>query len=105
MTDPNTAQGAVLITALNEQLHAMTPRLILAERQADSRHGAAAQMMRQVAAELRRDVAHVQSLIAQLRRRFPNLNADGTVVSSNGQLNAAAVTRRADAAGRPIAVR
>lgn len=72
MTDPNAAQAALLIAALTEQLRDMTPKLLLAERQADSRHAAGARAMRQIAAELRRDINEAQFLIARLRRRFPD---------------------------------
>lgn len=94
MTDPNAAQGAVLIAALNEQLREMTPKLILAERQAQARHASGARVMRQVAAELRRDVDQAQFLIAQLRRRFPDLNSDHTVLAANGRADAAATSSR-----------
>ncbi|ORV24646.1 hypothetical protein AWB98_20605 [Mycolicibacterium conceptionense] len=94
MTDPNAAQGAVLIAALNEQLREMTPKLILAERQAESRHTAGARVMRQIATELRRDVDHAQFLIAQLRRRFPDLNSDRTVATANGLPDAATTGNR-----------
>ncbi|MEX3646611.1 hypothetical protein [Mycolicibacterium porcinum] len=94
MTDANAAQGAGLIAALNEQLREMTPKLILAERQAEARHAAGARVMRQVAAELRRDVDHAQVLIAQLRRRFPDLNSDHTVLAANGRQDAAAMAIR-----------
>lgn len=72
MTDPNAAQAAVLIAALTEQLRDMAPKLLLAERQADHRHAAGARAMRQIAAELRRDINQAQFLIAQLHRRFPD---------------------------------
>lgn len=72
MTDPNVAQAAVLIAALTEQLRDMTPKLLLAQRQADSRHAAGARAMRQIAAELRRDINQAQFLIARLGRRFPD---------------------------------
>lgn len=72
MTDPNVAQAAVLIAALTAHLRDMTPKLLLAERQADSRHAAGARAMRQIAAELRRDINEAQFLIARLRRRFPD---------------------------------
>lgn len=72
MTDPNAAQAAALIAALTAQLRDMTPKLLDAERQADSRHTAGARAMRQIAAELRRDINEAQFLIARLRRRFPD---------------------------------
>jgi hypothetical protein len=72
MTDPNAAQAAVLIAALTEQLRDMTPKLLHAERQADNRHAAGARAMRQIAAELHRDINQAQFLIARLHRRFPD---------------------------------
>ncbi|WP_396911146.1 hypothetical protein [Mycolicibacterium sp.] len=71
MTDPNVAQAAVLIAALNEQLRAMAPKLRTAERQADSRHAAGARAMREIAAGLRRDINHAQFLIARPRSPTP----------------------------------
>lgn len=72
MTDPNAAQASVLIAALTAQLRDMTPKLLLAERQADHHHPAGARAMRQTAAELRRDINQAQFLITRLRRRFPD---------------------------------
>lgn len=52
MTDPNVAQAALLITAINEQLRDMTRRLAVAEREgACGHHPARAQEMRSVTAE------------------------------------------------------
>jgi lambda repressor-like predicted transcriptional regulator len=85
---------APVIAALNEQLGEMTPKLILAERQAEARHAAGAPVMREVAAELRRDVDHAQFLIAQLRRRFSDLNSDHTVLAASARPDAAAMAIR-----------
>lgn len=96
MTDPNVAQAALLITAINEQLRDMTRRLAVAEREgACGHHPARAQEMRSVTAELRRDIDRAQFLITRLRHRFPEVNVYAPTTAADGTEGEVPITEAA----------
>lgn len=80
MTDADGAQARLLLSALREQIREMTPKLDRAERDAVCGHTTRARAIRQQAAQLRCDVSRAQFLIAQLHRRFPDIDATEVAV-------------------------
>lgn len=83
MTDPDMAQAAVLIAALQDQLGEMIPKLARAEREATVARPERARSIRIDAKQLRRDVNQARDLIAQLQRRFPEVEITGHTLGSD----------------------
>ena len=73
MTDADMAQAAVLIAALQDQLGEMVPKLDRAEREATVARSERARPTRLDAKQLRHDINQARNLIAQLQRRFPEI--------------------------------
>lgn len=83
MTDPDMAQAAVLIAALQDQLDEMVPKLARAEQVATIDRPERAGPIRLDAKQLRRDVNQARNLIAQLQRRFPEVEITGHTLGSD----------------------